>query len=182
MKQPMDHLRSKKKPIRKTVWVAGDSEIADELSELEASLSRLEGSLAAMPANSNRREAADLEAARIRDEVHALRGRNKESSIKFVFQAISRRRYDELIDEFPPTEEQIAKHKADGSTDALEFNPDTFPYALIAECTVEPEVDREELAEWLREGDEWNNAEVLTLFMAAMEVNQTRRLITMGKD
>jgi predicted RND superfamily exporter protein len=182
MKQPLDHLRSKKKPARKTIWVAGDSELAEELSELQERLSREENMTRSIPEGSSRREDALERLEELRAEVEAKRAQVRETSIKFVLQAIPRKKYEEILEAHPPTAKQVEDYKSGGNKDSIEFNPDTFPMALIAACTVEPDVEHEELEAWLRDGDEWNNAEVLTLFMTAMEVNQSRRIVNLGKD
>lgn len=178
MKQPLDHLRSKKKPVRKTVWIAGDSELADELSELEASLSRARTQ--AEIARPDRREAALQTVLDMEAEYEAKKAAVRESSIKFVMQGIRTKDYDDLIAAHPPTEEQLEKLKAQGETD-VPFDVETFPYALIAATCVEPDVPKEDLIAWLHE-DSWNRFEILTLFNAANEVNQTRRIINLGKD
>jgi hypothetical protein len=96
-----------------------------------------------------------------------------------VFKNISRKRYDELITEHPPTEAQRAAAKAEGN-EGLNWNPDTYPEALISECCIEPQMDPETLVAWLK-GDEWNSSEVLELFSACISVNQSRRVVDLGK-
>lgn len=181
-KQPMDHLRGKKKPVRKTVWVAGDSELADELSELEERLSRAEASFNLQRDESPRREALQREVDELTIKRNAVKEQVRETAIKFVFQAIPRKKYEALIEEHPPTDKQVADWKASGEKGSIDFNPDTFPVPLIVACCIEPDVDKEELADWLQNGEEWNQAELVTLFMAATEVNQTRRIVNLGKD
>ena len=184
-KQPMDHLRGKKKPIRKTIWVAGDSELADEFSELEASLSRAESALASLPAASTRREAAASDVLELTAKVTELKAQLRESRIKFTFQSLGRKKYERLLADHPPTDDQVKAHKESGEAGAIEFNPDTFPYALISHCVIEPVVDdenREEFEAWIRDDESWNGVEVITLFQTAMAVNTSRRLVNMGKD
>lgn len=177
----MDHLRSKKKPVRKIVWVAGDSELADEVANLESGLSREEGSLSVMP-EGPRREAA-LQEHNAKKELHAAKHAElEECSIKFVFQSIGRKNYEALLEQHQPTEKQVADQKAADPKTPLEFNPETFPVALVVASIVEPDADKEELGEWLLNGEEWNSAEFMTLFMAALEVNSTRKIFNSGKD
>lgn len=179
MKQPMDHLKSKKKPARKTVWIAGDSELAEELSDLEASLSREQKS-AEMLSDGPRREAAIQAAVELKAQVEAKRAEVRETSIKFVFRALGAKRYDDLLAAHPPTDEQIEQLKAQGEDNAP-FNTETFPKALVAASCVEPEMTPEEMIEWLS-GDDWNNNEILSLFMAASQVNSMRSVVNLGKD
>lgn len=178
MKEPLDHLRSKKKPVRKAVWIAGDSELAEELSELEAVLSRAR--IVSEGARPDRREAALRDLAAAEEAFAAKKEEVRATSIKFVFQSMGTKSYEELIQAHPPTETQIKKLKSEGE-DQVPFNPETLPIALIVASCVEPEMDKAEMHEWLS-GDEWNSFEIMTLFMAATEVNNSRRIINMGKD
>lgn len=81
-------------------------------------------------------------------EVVEVRGR------EFKFQALSRRRYRELIDAHPPKDK------------TGEWNPDTFPPALIAACSVEPKLTTEQ-AERIWSGDNWSAADSNRLFLVA---------------
>jgi len=178
----MDHLKSKKQPVRKTVWVAGDSELADEVAELETSLSREESVANVLPPESSRREAV-LQTIKEKQKLLETKKAELESTaIKFVFQSIGRKRYEALLEANPPTDAQIEEQKKVDPKQSLEFNPETFPIALIIESLVEPDVDRDELRHWILNGEEWNTAEFMTLFMAALEANSTRKIINSGKD
>lgn len=179
MKQPLDHLRSKKKPVRKAVWIAGDSELAEELSELEASLTRAKASSEAMREDNPRREAAlqmtiDLEA-----EVAAKREEVRGTAIKFVLQGMGSKEFDAMAAEYPPTDAQLQAAKDTGE-DKPPFDTDTYPIALIVASTVEPEMEPAELHEWLSDPT-WNSFELLSLFMAANEVNNSRKILNLGK-
>jgi hypothetical protein len=174
----MDHLRGKKKPVAKTVWIAGDSLLAEELSELEADLSREKSNLSTMRNENPRREAATQTVAELEAKVAAKREEVRESSVKFVFRALNSKVYEQLIQEYAPTDAQQAEFKQSG--ESLPFNPETFPLALIVACCVEPETEPGELHDWLS-GDDWNQAEIMTLFMTATEVNSSRHIINMGK-
>ena len=178
MKQPLDHQRSLKKPVRKAVWIAGDTELADELSELEASLSRAK-TLVDTIREEARREAALLQVAELETEVALKTEEVRATALKFVFQGISAKAYDKLLGEHPPTEEQIKFLKEQGETNAP-FNPDTLPYALITECCVEPDMEKEDLLAWLNDGS-FNQSEIMSLFMAATDANQSRKILNLGK-
>lgn len=180
MKQPQDHLRSKKKPVRKTVWIAGDSELAEELSELEASLTRAKSSLDAMRQDNPRVEAALRLIENLEDELVVKKQMVRESSIRFVFQSIGSKAFDQMAADHPPTEEQL-KAAVDSGEDKPPFNTDTYPVALITASTIEPDMDKAELAEWL-DSPVWNSFELLTMFMACNEVNNSRKILNLGKD
>jgi hypothetical protein len=179
MKEPLDHLRSRKKPVRKSVWIAGDSELADELSELEASLSRARTKVETYQTTDPRREAALQVMLEIEENYDAKKKQTQDSAIKFTFESIGTKPYEALLAAHPPTDAQIKQLKEQGE-DQVPFNPDTLPMALVVASCVEPEMDKEELKEWLSD-DTWNSIEFMSLFMAATEVNNTRRILNLGK-
>ena len=195
MKQPQDHQRSKKKPTRRTVWIIGDSEMAEEVESLEADVRRLQSRAELRRRRTGADEQGEREARKQEDAeidaatalVEAKRSELRENSVKFVFQTIGRRKYDALIDAHPATEKQIKDAEAQGNKDPMPWNPDSYPDALIAACMVEPEnghdgtdEDRAAIIEWLQ-GEEWNTAEIMELFQAALAVNQTRKTVDLGK-
>jgi len=178
MKQPLDHQRSLKKPVRKAVWIAGDSELADELSELEAALSRAKFLFEAMKEDNPRREAALQDWTEAEEEMALKKEELRATSIKFLFQGMSPKAYDKLLSQHPPTEEQQKKAKDAGQE--APFNEETLPYALIVACCIEPDMEPGDLLEWLNDGS-FNQAEIMALFLGATEVNQSRKILNLGK-
>ncbi len=79
-----------------------------------------------------------------------------------LFQAISSKAYDDLIASNPPT----AKQKRDNAA----WNPDTFAPALIAACSVEPEITPD-TAEGIWTSDSWSRGELMDLFSSVVELN-----------
>lgn len=75
--------------------------------------------------------------------------------------SINTKIYDDLVGEHPPTKEQ----KAEGSP----YNLDTFGPALLAKCTVDPEMSYEDALE-LWGSDDWARGELLDWFMACLDV------------
>ena len=186
-KETLDHLRSKKSPVSKTVYIAGDSDLAIDLNDMEREVSILELKVLRSPADSEL--AGQLSAKK--EELEQLKTRMREASIKFRVQSIGRKKLEKLMSQHPPTEtdiEQInkAKELAEAQGDdsmknaTLEWSPDTFPVALIAKSVVEPELTEQELTDWLGE-DTWNQSEIQELFAAALEVNTTHRVVSLGK-
>lgn len=78
-----------------------------------------------------------------------------------LFRAISPTRYDELRGEHPPTPAQ--------RKDGLNFNPDTFQAALVAECSADPKLTEEDAKELWDSGN-WNKGELQALFLGAVQV------------
>ena len=125
--------------------------------DLAAEHERLEAELAAL---------SDWQASSIADEdprrplaeqVRAVEDEMAESTETFTFRALGRRKYRELMDAHPDP-------KGEGM-----FNADTFPQALVAASSIDPEmsvVDAERLFDVLNAG------QVELLFMGAYVVNE----------
>ena len=171
-----DHLRSRMKPIFKTVRLPLDSEIADAFEESKGEVERMKIRAEYKP--EDRKVQAEYEDALAKlAEAKALM---LENSVEFKFRSIGRKRFDDLIFEHPPTEAQIKKAKENGSGEA-NWNEDTFPIALIHACLVDPKMEEHEVKD-LWDSEDWAGSEVLALFWAALEVNSNRRAIDLGKD
>ena len=176
-KQPLAKIRDKKKPVRKTVLIASDSEPAERLKGLQEEIRRRKSSPLVRDGKASPAELSKL--SEMEEEADALKAEVEKTAIKFVFQSIGRRRYEALQAEYPPSEEQIAAAEKEGLQN-LQFNPDTFPFALIDAACIEPEHEEGELAEEL-DSDRWNNAEVQELFGAALTVHMSRSVVDLGK-
>lgn len=180
----LDDLRKRKKPNRTEVWIAGDSEAAGRLAEAQEQMDRTER-VVRLKATPTKEELRDAQKARA--EAEALKEEIKDTLIKFVFEAISIPAYDKLVEEHTWTEpeKKAWRKKNPGVTDDQMdnlpgWNPDTFYKSIIIESFIEPAITKDEMAEWL-DGPEWNQTEVLALFQAAMEVNNSRRVVDLGK-
>lgn len=178
----LDDLRKKKKPNMQEMWVAGDSLAADRLREAQEEYERCQRvvNIRKNPEDLMALDAAKLAVASIKEEIMP-------TMIHFVFKALSSHDYDEMVGEHTWTEPQKKEwqKRNPGLTDEqLEnmpaWNPDTFPKALIASSVVEPPLSQGEMLEWL-DDPEWNSAELMGLFQAAMEVNNSRRVVDLGK-
>ena len=87
-------------------------------------------------------------------------GSNNEVTLKF--QAIGMQAYDKLVAKHPPNTEQ----RAEGSS----FNIDTFAPALIAACSMEPEISPAEAKE-IWDSEDWSRGDVMVLFRNAVDLN-----------
>lgn len=81
--------------------------------------------------------------------------------VEMTFQAISSHELDALQAKHTPTTEQRVK----GSS----FNPQTFPPALVAACSVEPQLTEEDTKE-IWESDAWSMGELAYLFDTVSEL------------
>lgn len=168
-------LKKRKKPSVKRVPVVFDSEIAEEFNELNLEVTNAKEDMEMNPRNKElRTKYFDL-----KEKLDALLPKVEEQTVEFVFRSIGRARFDEVMESCPPTDKQLNDAKKKGEDVPL-WNGDTFPPALVAACIVEPELTEDEVFE-IWEDEDWNHAEVLSLFMAALEVNQSRNIANLGK-
>jgi hypothetical protein len=84
------------------------------------------------------------------------------NEVTLKYQAIGMRAYDRLVSKHPPKAEQ----RAEGSS----FDIDTFAPALIAACSVDPEITPTQ-AKQLWESEDWSRGDVMVLFRNAVELN-----------
>lgn len=87
----------------------------------------------------------------------------EDAELTMVFRAVSYKAYDALLTANQPTKEQVR----DGESN---WNPDTFPPALIAACAVDPPLDIA-AAQELWTSEEWSRGELMDLFYAVVKLN-----------
>lgn len=171
-----DHLKSRKKPVTRSVWIALDSGVAEHKEDLERQVKALRIRAKARPEDESLQSELAEEEAELQSAIKALR----KDSVKFVFTSLGRRKYDELVTNHQATEEQQKKAKDEEGPEAvLEFNYETFPPALVAACIQEPSLTESEVHE-LFLSDEWNNNELMTLFNTALSACITRQQVNLG--
>lgn len=169
-------IKKRKKPMIRRVPIAMDGEKADSFNEAVAGLHEAMDKSAEDPGN----KTLSANMYELKEHVNELRSDIEDYIVDFVFRSVGRRRYEELVSECPASKKQIADSKRDG-LDEPGWNPDVFPPTLIAAALVEPEMTSEDVFE-MWESEEWNQAELVTLFMAAMAVNAERKTVNLGKE
>ena len=101
------------------------------------------------------------QAPRIMEELRELEAEIADSQIVFTFEALGGHRYKRLRAAHPPTKEQ--------RREGYDFNPGTFPAALLAACSIDPQMDEDqarELEDRLSDGQFtklWNTAITLNV-------------------
>ncbi|CAB4194548.1 hypothetical protein UFOVP1264_3 [uncultured Caudovirales phage] len=115
------------------------------------------------------RKAATLEdllkkPARTKELIINVPSASGKSTNEFIvtLKAIGSKAYDDLLANHPPTSDQ----KKEGSS----YNVDTFAPALIASCSVTPELSPEQAVQ-IWESNEWSRGELTELFLGCIEVN-----------
>lgn len=171
--------KSKKQRVTKTVWIGGDPVKVALLNDKVGRRRRLESMT--MVRGSEVPEADRQALTALDEEIEAIREELKQTAISFTFQSIGHKRYDTLLKAHPPTEEQIQKGKEEN--EPVPFNSDTFGFALIDASCIDPEFEEGEFEAWMRDDpdNDWNMAELLELFSAALEVNTTSGRVELGK-
>jgi len=173
-KRTVADIKAKKKAVTKKVIVQLDGELAGRIADLRA--------LHIAARDSDRLSNEPDKAPMIEAEIEQLVKDSRESEIVFTFRSAGRFRYDELVNEHPPTE----KARKEGA----EFNSDTFPPALVAEsCSIITEADGTEIdgisledATEIFASPDWNGAELRRIFFGALEVNTETGDIPLSKD
>lgn len=178
---PMDHLRSKKKPRLAKVRIPTDSEIGDAYEEAKSSRDLARFVLEAASEEQRVKLRGDL------DQAEALYQEAKaavvEASTEFIFRAVGRVKYDKLLRENQKTTKQTEEDDKNEvpAEERVTWDPDRFPPALVAESIVEPKLTHADIEE-MWSSEDWSTAELATLFGSAMQANNERHIITLGKD
>jgi hypothetical protein len=172
----IDDILNRKQANRSTVWIPLDNDLADAYREADTAFNAAQSFATVRGDDKDAQRRADDASLELESAKVAL----KEASIRFVFQAVGRKRYEQIVLENPATKEQQRKAR-ELRTDVPEFNEDTFPQALVAACLVDPILSEEDVHK-LWDSDNFSIAEQRNLFQAAILVNQNWRVVDLGKE
>lgn len=91
---------------------------------------------------------------------------------RIYFRNLPSDEFEELVGEHKPTKEQQEQGQ--------QWNDKTFAPALLAACAVDSDMTEKE---WIDElaSDRWSQADVTSIFMAALSANVTPRSVTVPK-
>jgi len=168
-------LKERKKPIVQKVWVALDDEKADEFNKLAGEYRDVKMLFEDNPTDRKLKTDHTKKKAEYDEAVE----QSADFLVEFAFRSIGRKAFEELLSNCPPTEGQKKDAMKKGE-DEPAWNPDTFMPSLLAASIVTPEISEEEMFE-MWESEDWNMAELTALFLAAIQVNQTRKVVDLGK-
>lgn len=116
----------------------------------------------------------------------------EKATLVLHFRGIGRKRYDDLIDEHPPTEKQLAKYRERKAEEARKplaereyvpapaFDLETFAPALISAALTDPVWTPEQVDEFFS-GPEWNVGEIQLAFNTAMDAQTDVREVGFPK-
>lgn len=170
-------IKKKKKPVLEKVWIALDGEKADEFNEARV---EFESARDALDKADNPRDPKLKKAySEAKEAYEALLEEMEGEVVQFVFRSIGREKFELLVNDNPATPKQKSEAAKRGEDEPV-WNVDTFPPALLAEASVSPELSEEDAFD-LWNDENWNQAELMSLFMSALLVNQERKVAELGK-
>lgn len=167
-------VRKNKKPTLKKVPISLDGEKAAEFNAAQRAFDAADAAVEDDPRN--KVKLARLEEARL--ALEELRPEVEDGLVEFVFRSIGRQGYEDIVSACPPTKEQRAA--AAKKQEDVNWNETTFPPSLIAAALISPEATEEEVFE-LWDDPDWNQAELIALFVAALQANQETTVADLGK-
>jgi hypothetical protein len=183
---PFEDLRGKKKAVVRYTDIFLDSGAAEAINRAQIELETAEGIARNKPADLEaqvRRDQARSDLERLQEEVV-----ENEQVVRFSFRGISRKAFERMKDEHPPTPEQQKKAREEGLAAGIEpeltrlhWDADKFPPALVAAASLEPKITPEEAYELFHVSEDWNEAELASLFLAALAAQQGRDSAALGK-
>jgi hypothetical protein len=103
-------------------------------------------------------------------EIEELTAEAQETTVKFTFRSIGRVKFNELVEQHPPTEQQQEEMKEQGQG-VLQWNPETLPPVLVAASSEDPVITLDEALD-IWSSPDWNEGELVKLYLAALRANQ----------
>lgn len=151
-------LKSQHANLVRSVTVVMRADLIDAIDQLETELIEVR----ADDERTNRVALAPHIAERIRE----LEEQSRASEVRFVFQGLGRGEFAKLHAQHPASDEH--REKFGENTD---FNPYTFPPALMAASCIEPAELRGNLAEWTEIHETWSEGQVMRIWATCMGAN-----------
>jgi hypothetical protein len=183
---PLDRLRGKKQPVVRFADIFVDVGVAEAINRAKLELETAEGIARNKPGDLSaqvRRDEARAELERLLDQAV-----ENEQVVRFTFRAIGRKKFEKLKDQHPPTADQQKRAREEGLAAGLEpehtrlqWDADKFPPALVAAASLEPKITHDEAWELFHVSEDWNEAEMASLFLAALAAQQARDSADLGK-
>jgi hypothetical protein len=156
---PWAQLKNMHANARQTVMLCVRGDLVDEISRLEELMRREDEA----DQNLNRHPVAP----QIARQIQALEAEAREAEAEFTFQGLGQGQFAKLQAAHPAT----AENKKTLGTDDLEWNPDTFPPALMAASCIAPPELAGNVEEWTEIHQNWSNGQVLRLWATCMAAN-----------
>lgn len=155
---PWAVLKKARRNTVKSVRVTLRGDLLDEVERLEAQM----GVEREKDEWENRQPVVPQLARQIRE----LEDEARESEVEFIFEGMGRGEFAKLQAAHPVTDELTAEYGP-----GLEWNPDTFPPALMAASCISPPDLTGDLAEWTEIHQTWSNGQIARVWMACLAAN-----------
>lgn len=168
----IEEIRRKKKPNKKEVSIILDSDLGSAIRKKQEELEH------ATRMNVKGRSLADVSPQKIQIELDDMISEAMDTTVTFIFQDIGRKRFNELVENNPPTPEQKQLWKDEENPGHLGYNLETFPIALITATCIEPKMKYEDVESLF---EEWGEGDIEALFAGALGVCKERTSIPLSK-
>lgn len=159
----LDEILEQKRKVTVSVAVPLDPGLQDKLDR--ARLAEAEAAKALSLRDGDKGRQAVLAAAKA--AVDQAETAFEDGSAVFVFEGLSREDWERLLDDHRPKEHQRSRARREGTSEFLNWDPDTFPPALIAATLVDPPGITLDKARELWESDRFNRSELEAIFSGA---------------
>ena len=147
----IEEIRRVKKPNERSISLVLNPELLRQMKDLERAYLREQ--------RMDQKENRAPKAPRIKKTMEALEEEAAEYEVTFIFRDIGRKRFDDMIEEHPPTEQE---KKLDPP---FQYHPDIFAPALMAATAVQPTMTLQQATDIY---DEFGQGEITALFMTAL--------------
>lgn len=177
---------SRKKAVSDEVLIPADDLQAQKLATARETLenARRAEQLAQISGDASATTAASLQVGRAEVALEEVKDEIRKKGTAFTLVGVGRLRWDELLREHPPTDEQKAEDeertKKDPTYQARTFDPAAFWPAVLAESVPDSDLTAEDWRKLVFESKEWGPAELDQLRTRASAVNQGSRILQLG--
>lgn len=156
----------RKKPNTRSCYILLDSALAHEIQELQDEIDTLEKRVKFGRTRTD--SLADTTLSRLdslREQLEAKEQEAEEFLVKFKFQDIGRKAYDELVRDNRASEDEKKEYKDAGGEGVLQYSTSSFPPKLVSAACIQPKIGEGEAFQIF---DEWSEGDLELLFTTAL--------------
>jgi len=170
---------NRKKPVTDEVLIPADDAQAKRLERAKDKLSTVEQALQLAEMGDSGTEDAQVRVRKAEEALAAVKADIRKTGTAFDLVGVGRIRWDELLREHPPTDDQRKEDEEKGGLPRT-FNPKTFWPALLAETVAESDLTADDWRKEVFESSNWGPGELEELRNRASAVNQGSRILELG--
>lgn len=170
----------RKKPVTDELLIPADDAQAQKLADAEEAVrSTAAGLQLAQVAGESDETAASLRLANARAKREEVRAEIRKTGLSIVLVSAGKERYDEVMLECPPTEEQKKKAEDDGEGEPL-YDPDVFWPTLVAVSVPDSDLTAEDWRKLVFESPDWGPTEIKQLKDRTLDLYTSSRIAELG--